>query len=102
MLMDAGLGPTLRLLTSGTVPADTLRQHAQDIVAQMPHPLPPTGNLRTVFAEAGVPIAPYAYALDVTGETVLPLIEAGAVGGDAPRPILSDDDWVALQNICGG
>jgi len=52
------------------------------------------------FEAAGVPSAPYAYALDPSGETVLSLIEADPFSGRTPTPILADGDWIGLQNIC--
>jgi hypothetical protein len=54
------------------------------------------------FEAAQVPSTPYAYARDITGETVLGLIEADPMSGQSPEPILRDRDWVLLQNICGG
>jgi hypothetical protein len=49
-------------------------------------------NLRTT---------PYAYAVDITGETTLQLIEADPMSGKETRPVLSDADWLRLQGICG-
>jgi hypothetical protein len=46
--------------------------------------------------------SPYAYALDITGETVLPLIEADPRRALGSREVLKDADWVRLQGICGG
>ena len=66
-----------------------------------PAPALPAPVLIRRFAEAGVPTTPYAYALDVTGETTLPLIEADPVAAGQEKPLLSDGDWVALQGICG-
>jgi hypothetical protein len=45
---------------------------------------------------------PYAYALDITGETTLPLIEGDPMADRATAPLLPDSTWLRLQNICGG
>ena len=44
----------------------------------------------------------YAYARDVSGESVLSLIEADPMAGREPVLLLSDADWLRLQTICGG
>jgi hypothetical protein len=101
LLGNAGIAATVRLLTSGGLPDGAIRAEAQRLVATRPDERLQADTLKSVFETAGVPISPYAYALDVTGETVLPLIEIESVTSAERRPILSDDDWVALQNICG-
>jgi hypothetical protein len=101
MLESAGIFAALRLLTSGEIPPDTIAASAKALVAQDEPPLLSAETLVPRFAAAGVPITPYAYALDITGETTVDLIEADAVKTPLVNPILSDDAWVALQNICG-
>ncbi len=101
MLQDSGIGTALRLLTSGTLPPEAVTAAALRLVA-MDDPAPlGAAALVPRFAGAGVPLSPYAYALDATGESTLPLIEADPVPAAGARPILTDDAWVALQNICG-
>ena len=46
--------------------------------------------------------SPYAYARDITGESVLPLVESDPRAAEGSVPVLSDADWVRLQGICGG
>ncbi|QFU07315.1 hypothetical protein PARPLA_01162 [Rhodobacteraceae bacterium THAF1] len=96
----AASGPTaaIRLMTSGEIPEDDLRSYAERLLATTPEPVA-TDALIARFAEADVSSAAYAYALDLTGETVLPLIEGDPVSDDAPE-ILTDGQWVALQQIC--
>ncbi|MGI1663824.1 hypothetical protein ACRDNQ_16415 [Palleronia sp. KMU-117] len=101
MLHAAGIGAALRLLTTGEVPQAAIGARARALVAQDDPPLLPAEGLVPRFATAGVPITPYAYALDITGETTVDLIEADSVRTPLERPILSDQAWVALQNICG-
>ena len=54
------------------------------------------------FKAWSVRATPYAYALDITGETTLGLIEADPFAAAPPDPLISDADWLRLQNICGG
>ncbi|WP_417278084.1 hypothetical protein [Celeribacter sp.] len=101
LLQDAGLTTSLRLLTTGHIPPDILDAHAESLLTA---PVAPVENdhLISAFAGAEVHSAPYAYARDITGESVLPLIEADGVQIETTRPVLSDGDWVALQGVCGG
>lgn len=101
MLRETGILPALRLLTSGALPDGALRAYAETLVATRDATAPDAETLLPRFAEAGVPSSPYAYALDVTGETTVALIEADPVPPGTGRLILSDADWVALQGICG-
>ncbi len=100
LLRQAGVRATLTLLTTGNLPRGTLRAYAEVLVATPP-PEVPDAELLPSFAAAQLPSTPYAYALDITGESSLGLIEADPMAGrDAPA-VLSDGDWVALQGICG-
>lgn len=101
MLGNAGIATAVRLLTTGDIPAAAIRDAARRLVAADDPPPLPAESLVPRFAEAGVRPAPYAYAVDATGESTLALIEADPVLAAAARPLLSDDVWVALQNICG-
>ena len=101
VLADAGLAMTLRLLTTGDLPPDVLASYAEAAL-RSPAPAPDTNALLTAFADAGIPSTPYAYALDPTGETTLPLIENDPMAGVATDPILRDSAWVSLQGICSG
>ncbi|EAQ04874.1 hypothetical protein OB2597_06310 [Pseudooceanicola batsensis HTCC2597] len=100
LLDRAGLAASFRLLTTGDLPRGALRNYAEHLL---------TGNRARPLAEAllprfeaaGVRSSPYAYALDVTGESVLELIEADPHAGEAPPPLLRDADWLRLQTICG-
>ena len=101
LLDDAGLGEVLRLLATGSLSDDALRAHAEMLL----------GGTRAIarrgadrgFARGQVRATPYAYARDMTGETVLGLIEADPFARDADLPpILSDGNWLRLQGICGG
>ncbi|GAA0293974.1 hypothetical protein [Rhodovulum strictum] len=101
LLKEAGVLATFRLLTTGHLPERALDQHARTVLTAPPRPLPDDALIER-FARAGVPSAPYAYALDISGERVLGLVEADPMRGKLAPPLLSDGDWVQLQAICGG
>jgi hypothetical protein len=54
------------------------------------------------FAEARVSTEDYAYARDISGESVLALIEADPMRNARREPLISDEDWLSLQTICTG
>ncbi len=101
-LLDHG-GPaaSFRLLTTGEVTQAMLDSYAEQVMSS-PRPALPDSDALAVFAQAAVPSTPYAYARDITGETVLGLIEADPMAGRTLEPVLPDRDWVLLQSICGG
>ncbi len=99
LLRSAGTRATFQLLTTGALPQAAIQLYAEQLLAD-PAPLPQTDGLLATFASAGVPSSPYAYAVDVSGESVLPLIEADPLRDMSLPPVLSDGDWVRLQQIC--
>lgn len=101
LLRHAGLGATFGLLTSGQLAPDAVAGYAEALLRQTPPALPDEALLAR-FASAGLPSSPYAYALDATGETTLGLIEADPFATTTPPALLTDEDWVSLQDICGG
>lgn len=101
LLRSGGPSASFRLLTTGKLTQSTLDQYAEQVlVAERPDLVDETAL--ALFAQAEIPSTPYAYARDITGETVLPYIEADPMTGQSPKPVLADRDWVLLQNICGG
>ncbi|WP_116133232.1 hypothetical protein [Tropicimonas sp. IMCC34043] len=100
LLDHAGSIATLRLLTSGHLPEPALQAYAESLVSAEPAPVPQAALLHR-FAAASVSSTPYAYALDMTGEATIGLIEADPMRAGGARPVLDDGDWVALQGICG-
>ena len=101
LLQYAGTWDSIRLLTTGDLPEDVLSDYARHLLTRKQEPLP-DGTLLNGFESWSVRSTPYAYALDVTGESTLGLIEADPFASEAPPPILSDADWLRLQGICGG
>lgn len=101
-LRYAGLRAVFHILTTGEVPAEAFRGYGETLLKADPAPVDSAALIKR-FAEAGVGSSAYAYALDPSGETTLPLIEADPFAQTPPpQPLLADTDWVALQGICAG
>ena len=101
LLDRTGTGAAFRLLTTGELTPQIVDRYTEQVLSA-PRPVIPDDDLLEVFARAALPSTPYAYAVDVTGETVLALIEADPMAGRPLPQVLPDRDWVRLQNICGG
>ncbi|MDJ0821101.1 MAG: hypothetical protein QNJ09_04715 [Paracoccaceae bacterium] len=101
LLRHAGLIPSLRLLTTGALPPEALEGYAETLLRQAPAAIP-SERMLAAFAQAELRSTPYAYAIDVTGETTLALIEADPRAQQGSKEVLSDADWVRLQGICDG
>lgn len=99
MLAYLDIGASLRLLTTGMISENDLRKWAEHIVTQ-PRPSLSDDALLAAFTNSNVPTAPWAWAMDPTGEATLDLIEADPFAGQETPLVLSDDDWVRLQTIC--
>ena len=100
LMKTSGIRATFQLLTTGDMSSATLRDYAEIAVTDKTPPVS-TDSLIKAFAEADVSTKPFAFALDITGERTLDLIEADPVDPAQVPLILSDGDWVALQGICG-
>lgn len=101
VLRDAGPWENFRFLTTGDVSPHALDAYAEKLLAKPAEPVPHE-PLLALFAAAEVRSTPYAEARDITGESVLALIEADPMTGRATTPLLTDADWLRLQGICGG
>jgi hypothetical protein len=102
VLRHAGLRATFSLLTTGDLPASSVAGFGARMLDAPPQAID-DAELLARMASVGVPAAPYAFALDPSGESTLALIEADPFADEpAPRPVLADSDWVTLQGICGG
>lgn len=99
LLSYGGPIASFRLLTTGALSPDLLTEYAEHVVTR-PRPEPDPDLLVAAFAEAKVPSRPYAWIRDASGETVLELVESDPMAGQVPPPVMSDRDWVQLQNIC--
>jgi hypothetical protein len=102
LLKWVGLRATFGLLTTGRVPAGAMAGYGEALLAARQSTVPDDLLIRS-FAAVGLPLAPYAQALDPQGKATKALIAADPVPqpqAPAPRLVLTDDDWVALQGIC--
>ncbi|AHM05874.1 hypothetical protein roselon_03630 [Roseibacterium elongatum DSM 19469] len=99
LLTEAGLTVTFRLLTTGLIATEPLAEYAMTLLSRPEAPVP-AAKLIALFDEARISTQPYAFARDVSGETVLPLIEADPLRNADRAPLLSDQSWVSLQEIC--
>jgi hypothetical protein len=99
MLEGSGPFASLTLLTSGSLAPETLDAYAETLLKEE-RPDPPEEALLEAFRAAGLRSTPYAYARDITGETVLGLIEGDPMTGRSAAPVLPDRDWVLLQSVC--
>ena len=101
LLEAAGLRETFRLLTTGDIAPEALNAYAETLLTRATAKPQIEGHLAR-FDKAELRSTPYAYARDITGENTLPLIEGDPMSGKLTAPLLSDADWLRLQNICGG
>lgn len=101
VLRHAGVWHNIRLLTTGTLSPAVIESYATALLSA-DRPAPSDAQLLAAFGAVGISTEPYARALDITGETTLPLIEADPTRDTPQAPLLSDGAWVALQGICEG
>jgi len=99
LLETSGIGTTFALLTTGDIAPETLRAYAEAIFADPPARAS-DDVLLDLFTAAELPSTPYAYALDITGETTSGLIDADPMKDRDVRQILTDGEWISLQGIC--
>ena len=98
----AGLLASLRLMTLGRLPQAAMQGFGAAMLLA-PAPRPADVDLLAALAERGIPADPYARTIDPTGQTVMPLIEGDPFRNAPPaRPLLTDEQWLALQQICAG
>ncbi len=98
LLATGGFWASFRLLTTGQLTDETMRSHAERLSKQDPTPVDDQALIKH-FESLNLAAAPYAYAQDISGESTLTLIEADAAAGSYDS-VLSDHEWVALQEIC--
>ncbi|SUZ31616.1 hypothetical protein ROE7235_01366 [Roseibaca ekhonensis] len=104
VLDHIGTFQTLGLLTSGAVPTSALTGYA-DAHIRAPAPLPEAATLLSRFAALDLSSRPFAdnpEPLDLDADALLAGLRAGdpMAGQTTTRALLSDGQWVSLQNIC--
>lgn len=100
LLKHAGTIETFRLLTTGMVGNASLKAFAE-FTLTAPQREASQEALLANFKAAKVHSSPYGYALDTAGDLSLALIEADPFHGTNTPTVLSDANWVRVQNICG-
>ena len=100
ILTTSGVMASIRLIMTGNIPTLAIDDYVEDILRNESIPID-TENLLQTFYTAQVPSTPYAYARDITGESVIGLIEADPFADSTIQvPILSKSDYQILQAIC--
>ena len=98
VLKEAGLAATFGLLTTGDIPRDILQRHADERLAE-PAPQAEAGDLRRAFQRASLPHRPYQILADQRSGT-MPDLGRDPLDGQPSAPVLTDSEWISLQNIC--
>jgi hypothetical protein len=91
VLRWSGLAAMLRLLATGGLPRPAVEGYGAHRLRAGQAPLP-AAQLAARAQAVGLDLGPYARTLAL--EVAQPDL--------APRPVLSDADWISLQAICGG
>lgn len=99
LLKHAGFWATARLLTTGHLPQSAIEGYAPELLQAAPPPVL-VDAMAQAFETAEISLRSYAYAVDITGESVVSLIEADRLKGQDTRPVMADNDWLRLQAIC--
>lgn len=95
-----GLGATLRLLTTGTVPPDAAKGYGEVFLAAAPGPWPAADAQLSAFQTAQVSAAAYGAASRDSNPAAADLVQQDPFALGAPSPVLSDEDWLEFQAIC--
>ncbi|MEO0752314.1 MAG: hypothetical protein AAFY25_10965 [Pseudomonadota bacterium] len=100
LLEASPIWSSFRLLTTGALGEGTLATYAETLLRAEKPELSDIALLGG-FEAAALRATPYAYAIDITGEKTLSLIEADPFATSPPAPVMNDADWLQLQAICG-
>jgi len=99
LLRFAGLRATFQLLTTGVLPEDAVSGYTETLLKQQ-HNLTTPAVLLPRFEAAGVASTPYANMLDPGGEKLRALVEEDPFSNVVPPALMTDEDWLSLQDIC--
>ena len=99
LLLFSGTRVVLKFLTTGKLNQITLEEYARYLLSEKPN-TPAFESILQELQLANVNPDPYAYAIDVTGESTADLIGKKVINNH--RQVLSKNDWLSLQSICGG
>ncbi|MGI9388825.1 MAG: hypothetical protein ACR2O1_02110 [Boseongicola sp.] len=95
-MRHAGLLGAIRILTTGALPIETLKSHAERLITEVPLPVL-AGELATAAQMVGISLSSYA---EVVGGDSEEILRASQQTGTQIAPLLGDGDWLALQQIC--
>ena len=99
VLNHAGLVATVRLLTTGDLPAGALDGYGEKMLNTPPIALAAT-TLLANFATAGVPSTPFAQVLAPDTAEAAFLVQNDPFAKALPAPLMPDEAWISLQAIC--
>ena len=99
LIKEAKIGTLLTLLTTGKIKKEILRKHAEKILTTSGSQINQESLLKR-FQNARVATSPFAYALDLTGESTMTLIEGDPYKKISAPLLIQDSDWISLQTIC--
>jgi hypothetical protein len=99
VLRYAGLWATLRLLTSGTMSAQSLQGYGETLL-QATEILPSDTDLLSAFKTSGISSQPYALARDPSGATSAQLVRDNPMPRGSDPVVMEDGAWLSLQAIC--
>lgn len=94
-----GFLDVMGLLTRGSLTSDSLHDFGEDLLSAPPPP-PSDKSLLAGFAKARIPSSPYAATRGGAGAATLALTEADPFRTEPYPAIMTDRDWVTLQQIC--
>ena len=100
VLRHAGVFATLRLLITGELSADAIAGYGAQMLARAPAQVEDTAALIERFRIAEVPTRPYAETLPESFFSELLRGRDPMSTARQPPELLSDGEWVSLQNIC--
>jgi hypothetical protein len=100
ILDHAGLGATFHLLTTGKIDPKALDGYGEQRLRARPAPVP-EASVVAAFEAAQIPATPYALAVDPASAESTRLAADDPYKGLAPAPLIPDENWVALQGLCG-
>ncbi|MDO5646590.1 hypothetical protein [Paracoccus sp. (in: a-proteobacteria)] len=101
-LRHAGFRAALRLMTLGSLPSNAMAGYGEILLTDAP-PRPDDTALLDAMRARNLTSEPYALSLDPTGAGVVALIDGDPVRhGVTPADLLTDPQWLALQQICAG
>jgi len=100
VLDHSGVLASFRLLTTGRLDGASLEDYTRYVLTHSAK-LPETAAIISRFSKVGIATSPLAFAIDITGETTVSLIEADPYSKSPAPQILPDREWISLQSICG-